>query len=116
MYKDRLYFGTPDAHLICLDARTGKQIWDIEIADVKFGYYFSVAPLVVKDRLIVGISGDLPMCRISSKRLTRESGKVLWRWDACRNRASPAPKLGRMQKHGPWRRRDLDARNRTIPT
>src|SRR6185312_11712116 len=37
-YKNRLYFGTPDAHLICLDARNGKQIWDVEIADVKFGY------------------------------------------------------------------------------
>ena len=38
MYKDRLYFGTPDAHLFCLDARTGKQLWDLEIADYKFGY------------------------------------------------------------------------------
>ena len=58
MYKDRLYFGTPDAHLICLDARDGKEIWDVEIADVRFGYYISVAPLVVKDRLIIGTSGD----------------------------------------------------------
>jgi len=58
MYKDRLYFGTPDAHLICLDARSGKQVWDLEIADYKFGYYISVTPLVVKDRLILGMSND----------------------------------------------------------
>ena len=36
LYKDRVYFGTPDAHLICLDARNGEQIWDVQIADVKF--------------------------------------------------------------------------------
>src|SRR4051794_7181360 len=43
MYKDRLYFGTPDAHLICLNAHDGKEIWNVEIADVRFGYYISVA-------------------------------------------------------------------------
>src|SRR5690348_12495049 len=58
MYRDRLYFGTPDAHLICLNARDGKKIWEVEVADVKFGYYISVAPLVVNDKLIVGMSND----------------------------------------------------------
>jgi len=58
MYKDRLYFGTTDAHLICLDARDGKRIWDIEVADVQFGYYISIAPLIVKGRVIIGTSGD----------------------------------------------------------
>jgi alcohol dehydrogenase (cytochrome c) len=57
-YKDRIYFGTPDAHLICLDARNGKQIWDVEIGDVKFGYYLSSAPLIVKGKVLVGTSGD----------------------------------------------------------
>ena len=99
MYKNRLYFGTPDAHLICLDARSGKQIWDIEIADVKFGYYLSVAPLVVKDRLIVGTSATLPMCRISSKRLTRNPEKCCGDGTACPNRARPGRKLGRIKKH-----------------
>src|SRR3982751_6330717 len=58
MYRDRLYFGTPDAHLLCLNARNGKQIWDVEIADAKFGYYLSMAPLIVKDQVIIGTSGD----------------------------------------------------------
>ncbi|MEA2257910.1 MAG: hypothetical protein QOJ51_735, partial [Acidobacteriaceae bacterium] len=39
MYKDRLFFGTADAHVICLDARNGKQLWDAVIADVTVGYY-----------------------------------------------------------------------------
>ena len=44
MYKDRLYFGTTDAHLICLNARNGKEIWNIEIADVRFGLLHQRGP------------------------------------------------------------------------
>ena len=57
-YQNRIYFGTSDAHLLCLDAHTGKKIWDVEVADVKFGYYLSVAPIVVKGKIILGTSGD----------------------------------------------------------
>jgi alcohol dehydrogenase (cytochrome c) len=82
MYKDRLYFGTPDAHLLCLDARTGKQLWDLEIADYKFGYYISVTPLVVKDRLILGMSNDQSDIAGFLEARSPEDGKVLWHWDA----------------------------------
>ena len=41
-----------------LAARGFQQIFDIEVADYKFGYYISVTPLVVKDRLIMGMSND----------------------------------------------------------
>jgi alcohol dehydrogenase (cytochrome c) len=82
LYKDRVYFGTPDAHLICLDARNGKQIWDIVVADVKFGYYLSVAPLIVKDRLILGTSGDQADIPHFLEAIDPETGRVLWRWDA----------------------------------
>jgi alcohol dehydrogenase (cytochrome c) len=81
MYKDRLYFGTPDAHLICLDARNGKEIWDVQIADVRFGYYISLAPLVVKDRLIIGTSGDSADVLHFIEAIDPMTGKVTWRWD-----------------------------------
>lgn len=89
MYKSRLYFGTPDAHLICLDARNGKQIWDIVIADVAFGYYLSVAPLVVKDRIIVGTSGDSAEARprpsaIPTSTRSPASGRSRARRSSCR--------------------------------
>ncbi|HEX7361442.1 MAG TPA: acido-empty-quinoprotein group A [Bryobacteraceae bacterium] len=80
MYKDRLYFGTPDAHLICLDARSGKAIWDKQIADVKFGYYLALAPLVVKDKIIIGTSGDSSDVRHFLEALNPETGKIIWRW------------------------------------
>jgi len=81
MYKDRLYFGTPDAHLICIGARDGKQIWDVPIADVKFGYYIAGAPLVVKDRVVVGISGDQADIPLFLEAVDPQNGKALWRWN-----------------------------------
>ncbi len=86
MYKNKLYFGTPDAHLVCLDARNGKRLWDREIADVKFGYYISMAPLLVKDRLIVGTSGDEADIPHFLEAIDPDNGKIIWRWDSL-----PAP-------------------------
>src|SRR5271155_3609151 len=54
MYKNWLYFTTPDAHLICLDAKDGSARWDIELADPKLEYFSTMAPLVVRDHVIVG--------------------------------------------------------------
>jgi alcohol dehydrogenase (cytochrome c) len=81
-YKDRIYFGTPDAFLVCLDAKTGKEIWETTMADVTFGYYMSTPPLIVKDRLIVGISGDAADITGFIKALDPETGKVLWTWNS----------------------------------
>ena len=79
-YKDKIYFGTPDAFLICLRADTGAKVWETAMADVNFGYYMSNPPLVVKDKLIVGISGDAGDVTGFLKAVDPESGKVLWTW------------------------------------
>jgi alcohol dehydrogenase (cytochrome c) len=81
-YNDRLYFGTPDAHLVCLDAKTGKQIWEVEIADVKFGYYLSVAPLIVKGRVLVGTSGDQTNIPHFLEARDWQTGAKIWRTDS----------------------------------
>jgi len=79
-YKGRVYFGTPDAFLICLRADNGQKVWETAMADVNFGYYMSMPPLVVKDRLIVGISGDAGDVTGFLKSVDPETGKVLWTW------------------------------------
>jgi alcohol dehydrogenase (cytochrome c) len=79
LYRNRVYFGTPDAHLICLDARDGKQIWGVEIADVKFGYYLSSAPLIVKGRVLVGTSGDQTNIPHFLEARDWETGAKVWR-------------------------------------
>jgi alcohol dehydrogenase (cytochrome c) len=58
---NRLFMPTADAHLLALDARTGAVVWDVVLADYRIGYAATGAPLVVKDKVIVGISGsDFP--------------------------------------------------------
>ena len=54
---NRLFMTTLDAHLVALDMKTGNVLWDIELADYKIGHSATMAPLVVKDKVIVGISG-----------------------------------------------------------
>lgn len=81
MYRDRLFFGTPDGHLLCLNAKDGKQIWDVELGDTKFGYYVSMAPLIVKGRVIAATSGDLADVPHAIYALNPEDGKVLWKWN-----------------------------------
>jgi alcohol dehydrogenase (cytochrome c) len=58
---DRLFMLTLDAHLVSLSAKAGTVLWDSVLADYKIGYAATGAPLVVKDKVIVGISGgDFP--------------------------------------------------------
>ena len=57
MLGDTLYMGTLDAHLIAIDAKNGKPLWNIAVADVKLAYSITLAPLVIKDKVIIGVGG-----------------------------------------------------------
>jgi acido-empty-quinoprotein group A len=80
MYKNWLYFTTPDAHLICLDAKDGAVRWNVELADPKLGYFATMAPLVVHDHVIAGVSGDVTDVRGFLDSLDPETGAIQWRW------------------------------------
>ena len=54
---DKVFMGTLDAHVIALDAKTGAVIWDVATADYRTGHSFTVAPLAVKNLIIIGVSG-----------------------------------------------------------
>jgi alcohol dehydrogenase (cytochrome c) len=54
---DKVFMGTLDAHVIALDAKTGAVVWDIAAADYSKGYSFTLAPLVIKNLVLVGVSG-----------------------------------------------------------
>jgi acido-empty-quinoprotein group A len=58
VHGDRMYFETPDCYLIALDLKDGQERWRRQICDIDRFYYASVAPTVLSDRLIVGVSGD----------------------------------------------------------
>ncbi len=55
---DMLYMGTVDARLVALNVNDGTVIWESPIADGSKGYSMTMAPLVVKDKVIVGVSGS----------------------------------------------------------
>jgi alcohol dehydrogenase (cytochrome c) len=86
MWKDRLYFETPDCHLLCLNAKKGEVIWDVELADWKRGYFGTMAPLVVGDRVIAGVSGDVTDLPGFLRAIDPVSGKTQWQWNT-----EPAP-------------------------
>ncbi len=82
MYRGKLYFETPDAHLLCLDARSGEVQWDVVLADVKLGYWATMAPLVIRNHVLAGVSGDFNDLHGFIDSFDADTGKLQWRWDA----------------------------------
>jgi len=81
MYKDWLFFTTPDAHLVSLNAKDGTVRWNVELADGRLGYFATMAPLVVKDHVIVGVSGDVTDLPGFLAAIDPETGAMQWRWN-----------------------------------
>jgi len=104
MYKDRLYFETPDAHLLCLDAKSGDVQWDVELADVKLGYWAATAPLIVRNHVIAGVAGDFNDLHGKLDSFDPETGKRQWQWSALPKPAEPGsetwPKNSDAIEHG----------------
>jgi alcohol dehydrogenase (cytochrome c) len=73
-----VFLTTPDAHLVSLDAFTGAVNWNIVIADSKRGFWSTMAPLVVRDHVIVGVSGDFDNLPGTLKSIDPATGKTQW--------------------------------------
>jgi alcohol dehydrogenase (cytochrome c) len=76
----KVYFVTLDAKLMALDARTGRKMWEQTVADWKDGHTATVAPLFVKDKVIVGISGGEYGIRGFLDAYDARTGKRAWRF------------------------------------
>src|SRR5690242_6275164 len=81
MYRNNLYFVTPDAHLVSLNAKDGTVRWNVQVADVNKGYWTSMAPLVVRNHVLVGVSGDFDNLNGYIRSIDPESGATQWQWD-----------------------------------
>ena len=77
---DRLFMVTLDAHFLALDRLTGSVLWDVELADYRQGYAATLAPLVIDDKVIVGISGGEYATRGFIDAYHPETGARLWRF------------------------------------
>jgi alcohol dehydrogenase (cytochrome c) len=78
----RLFFVTLDAALVALDARTGAQLWETQVADTMLGYSLTSAPLVLKDKVLVGITGGEFGARGFLDAYDAAKGTRTWRWYA----------------------------------
>jgi alcohol dehydrogenase (cytochrome c) len=77
---DKLFMTTLDAHLLAFDMRTGKIVWDVTMEDYKTGYAATIAPLVVKDKVIAGVAGGEFGCRCFLDAYDAQTGKRIWRF------------------------------------
>ena len=76
---DLVYLATLDARLIALDARTGRPVWNVSIGDPKLGYSFTMAPLIVKDKVLIGTGGGEYGIRGFIAAYDAKTGKEAWR-------------------------------------
>jgi len=77
---DMLFMGTLDAHLIAIDARTGRPLWNTEVGDVNKAYSITMAPLVVKDKVLVGVGGGEFGIRGFIAAYDAKTGREAWRF------------------------------------
>jgi acido-empty-quinoprotein group A len=81
MYRDWLYMETPDNYLICLDSKTGKERWHVEIGDVRLEYFSTPAPVVIGNHIIVGTGGDSLDVPGYLEARDPETGATQWHWN-----------------------------------
>ena len=81
IYEDKIFGTTNDAHIIALDARSGRVVWDTAVADPKLGYEYTSGPIVARGKVISGITGCThykeDVCFITGH--DAATGKELWR-------------------------------------
>lgn len=80
VWQNRVYMETDNAHLLCMDARSGNLIWDVAYADWNKNYGATSAPLIVKDKVLVGTSGGDDGVRGFVAAYYADSGKLAWRF------------------------------------
>jgi lanthanide-dependent methanol dehydrogenase len=78
-YNGKIYYNTLDDHTVAVDAATGKEVWNTKLGDINMGETMTMAPLVVKGKVLVGNSGGEMGVRGWLTALDADSGKIAWR-------------------------------------
>jgi alcohol dehydrogenase (cytochrome c) len=102
VWKSRIYAETDNAHLFCLDSRSGNLLWDVAYAEGNKNYGATSAPLMVKDKVIVGTSGGDDGVRGFVAAYEAASGKLAWRFWTIPGPGEPGSESwpGELYKHG----------------
>ncbi len=86
---DWLYMGTLDAHLVALERKTGDLIWDVAVGDPKNAISITAAPLVVKNKVIVGVAGGDFSSRGYIDAYDARTGQRAWRFNTIPSAGEP---------------------------
>jgi alcohol dehydrogenase (cytochrome c) len=78
VYGDKVYMATLDAKLVALDAKTGKLVWEKEVADPELGYSETMAPTAVDGKILIGTNGGEYGIRGFVKAFDAKTGDLLW--------------------------------------
>ncbi|HUB83319.1 MAG TPA: PQQ-dependent dehydrogenase, methanol/ethanol family [Bryobacteraceae bacterium] len=78
---DTVFWATLDGHLIAFDDKTGRVIWDVTMADWKKGYQYNVAPLVVRNMIILGPATNEAGSNCWVNAYDVKTGKEIWRFN-----------------------------------
>jgi len=79
LFGDKVYLASLDCYLVALDAKTGKVAWEKQVENYKTGYYMTLAPLVVKGKVMVGVSGGEFGIRGFVQAFDAETGASAWK-------------------------------------
>ena len=79
--NDTVYYGSINAELVALDSRTGRVKWMVKMADHKLGYSSTVAPLAVKDKIVIGVAGGEFGVRAFIDAYDAKTSQRAWRFD-----------------------------------
>ena len=77
-FDGKVFYNTLDNHTVAVDAETGREVWKTKVGDINVGETMTMAPLVVKGRVLVGNSGGEMGVRGWLKALDANSGSVVW--------------------------------------
>jgi alcohol dehydrogenase (cytochrome c) len=80
IYEDMIYLNTADARIIALNVRTGKKVWDVQVADPKQGFRYSASSLIVRGKVISGLMNNNFVAEKNAVTAhDAKTGKELWR-------------------------------------
>ena len=111
---DRVFMGTLDAKLVALDAKTGKVLWETQIAEPELGYSETMAPSVVEDVVLIGTNGGEYGIRGFVKAFDTATGELKWTFNTV-----PEDSVGVWATHDATGRdmlRDIEAEKAALAT
>ena len=86
---DRVFFVTADVHLVALDRRTGAVLWQTQYGRIEDGLNATLAPMVVKDKVLAGVAGGDSGMRGYVAAFNAETGEEVWRFYTVPKKGEP---------------------------